>query len=77
MAFPTTFPQVAGFLESQKASSEPRTHSQLIAMMVYTAERAKFSTGEERQNWTELFVDVFRKVHADIVGDGIALTGIC
>ncbi|CAJ0955048.1 unnamed protein product [Ranitomeya imitator] len=77
VVFPKTFPQIAEYLESQKASSEPPTHSQLIAMMVYTAERAKFSSGEERQNWTGLFVDAFRRVHTDIVGDAKALTGIC
>ncbi|XP_018429241.1 PREDICTED: collagen alpha-2(VI) chain isoform X4 [Nanorana parkeri] len=77
IAFPKTIPQVAEFLESQKASSEPPTHSQLVAMMVYTAERAKFSNGNERQKWTGLFIDTFKMVHTDIVGDAEALIGLC
>lgn len=77
IAFPKTIPQVAEFLESQKASSEPPTQSQLIAMMVYTAEKAKFSNGDERQKWTGLFIDTFKMVHADIVGDSEALIGLC
>ncbi|XP_068101355.1 collagen alpha-2(VI) chain isoform X2 [Hyperolius riggenbachi] len=77
IAFPKTFPQVAEFLEVQKANSEPPPHSQLVAMMVYTAERAKFSNGEERQKWTGLFIDTFKMVHTDIVGDTNALIGLC
>ncbi|KAM4698669.1 collagen alpha-2(VI) chain isoform 2-T2 [Rhinophrynus dorsalis] len=77
ITFAKSIPQIAELLESRKASPEPPTYSQLVAMMVYTAERAKFSNGEERQNWTELFVDSFKMVHTDIVGKADSVLGIC
>lgn len=40
-----------------------------IATMVYTAQRAKLSQGTDRQQWTQLFVDSFKYVYGDIMGD--------
>lgn len=40
-----------------------------IATMAYTAQRAKFAQGTDRQQWTELFIDSFKYVYGDIMGD--------
>ncbi|XP_053554875.1 collagen alpha-2(VI) chain isoform X2 [Bombina bombina] len=76
ISFPKSITQITGYLESQKASHAPTTYSQLVAMMVYTAERAKFSSGKEREKWTQLFVDAFKKVYVDITGED-PIKGIC
>lgn len=46
-------------------------------MLVYTAERAKFATGGERQDWMDLFIDAFKLVHRDIVGDPETVLALC
>lgn len=74
-SFPGTAPLIQHLLNTTELGGDPATYSRLVATLVYTAERAKFATGGERLQWTELFVDTFRLVHRDIVGDpGVALT---
>ncbi|KAM4626623.1 collagen alpha-2(VI) chain isoform 2-T2 [Discoglossus pictus] len=77
ISFPKSIPQIAEVLESRQASQEPALYSQLVAMMVYTAERAKFSVGNERQKWTQLFIDSFKRVYVDIDPKADPLNGIC
>lgn len=40
-----------------------------VATMAYTAQRAKLAQGEDRQQWTQLFIDSFKYVYGDIMGD--------
>ncbi|XP_040911906.1 collagen alpha-2(VI) chain-like isoform X2 [Toxotes jaculatrix] len=48
-----------------------------VATMVYTAERAKLAQGVDRQQWTKLFVDSFKYVYGDIMGDPEKAIGLC
>ena len=48
-----------------------------VATMAYTAQRAKMSKGVARQQWTELFIDSFKYVYGDILGDPQRALGLC
>lgn len=48
-----------------------------IATMAYTAQRAKFAQGANRQQWTELFIDSFKYVYGDIMGDPEKALDLC
>lgn len=48
-----------------------------VATMVYTAQRAKLTQGTDRQQWTELFIDSFKYVYGDIVGDTDKALELC
>lgn len=48
-----------------------------IATMAYTAQRAKLAQGEDRQQWTQLFIDSFKYVYGDIIGDPDKALGLC
>jgi len=48
-----------------------------IATMAYTAQRAKLTQGEDRQQWTQLFIDSFKYVYGDIMGDPQKALGLC
>ncbi|TKC39782.1 hypothetical protein EI555_004700 [Monodon monoceros] len=68
-SFPRTIPLIQKLLNATELTQDPAAYSRLVAVLVYTAERAKFATGGERQDWMDLFVDTFKLVHRDIVGD--------
>lgn len=48
-----------------------------IASMAYTAQRAKFAQGTDRQQWTELFIESFKYVYGDIMGDPEKALELC
>ncbi|XP_019112814.1 collagen alpha-2(VI) chain isoform X2 [Larimichthys crocea] len=48
-----------------------------VATMAYTAQRAKLAQGEDRQQWTQLFIDSFKYVYGDIMGDPEKALGLC
>ncbi|XP_037837724.1 collagen alpha-2(VI) chain isoform X2 [Kryptolebias marmoratus] len=48
-----------------------------IATMAYTAQRAKLTEGEDRDQWTKLFIDSFKYVYGDIMGDPEKALGLC
>ncbi|XP_034038759.1 collagen alpha-2(VI) chain isoform X2 [Thalassophryne amazonica] len=48
-----------------------------VATMAYTAQRAKLAQGEDRQQWTQLFIDSFKYVYGDIMGDPEKALKIC
>lgn len=76
-SFPTSIPLIQQLLNATELTGDPAAHSRLVAVLVYTAERAKFATGGERQDWMELFVDTFKLVHRDIVGDPETALALC
>lgn len=76
-SFPGTAPLIQHLLNSTELGGDPATYSRLVATLVYTAERAKFATGGERLHWTELFIDTFKLVHRDIVGDPEVAPTLC
>lgn len=75
--FPKTIPLIQQLLNATEFTQNPSAYSQLVAVMVYTAERAKFSTGVERQDWMQLFIDTFKLVHRDITGDPESALTLC
>ncbi|KAA8587457.1 hypothetical protein FQN60_016319 [Etheostoma spectabile] len=48
-----------------------------IATMAYTAQRAKLAHGADRQQWTQLFINSFKYVYGDIMGDPEKALGLC
>uniref|UniRef100_A0A671YNE0 Collagen type VI alpha 2 chain n=1 Tax=Sparus aurata TaxID=8175 RepID=A0A671YNE0_SPAAU len=48
-----------------------------VATMAYTAQRAKLAQGVDRQQWTQLFIDSFKYVYGDIMGDPEKALGLC
>lgn len=48
-----------------------------VATMAYTAQRAKLAQGEDRMQWTELFINSFKYVYGDIMGDPEKALGLC
>ncbi|XP_061463621.1 collagen alpha-2(VI) chain isoform X2 [Rhineura floridana] len=77
ITFPSTKPMIAQFLNSTREIQDPSMYTQLVATLAYTAEKAKFSTGHERQEWMDLFIDTFKMVHSEIVGDPETVMGLC
>lgn len=75
--FPTTIPLIQQLLNATELTQDPAAYSKLVAVLVYTAERAKFATGGERQDWMELFIDTFKLVHRDIMGDPETALALC
>lgn len=75
--FPKTIPLIQQLLNATELTQDPAAYSRLVAVLVYTAERAKFATGGERQDWMDLFIDTFKLVHRDIVGDPETVLALC
>lgn len=48
-----------------------------VATMAYTAQRAKLAQGVDRQQWTQLFIDSFKYVYGNIMGDPNTVLGLC
>lgn len=48
-----------------------------VATMAYTAQRAKLAQGVDRQQWTQLFIDSFKYVYGDIMGNPEKAIGLC
>ncbi|KAG9349270.1 hypothetical protein JZ751_027713 [Albula glossodonta] len=66
---PSSLVGVSNFLVSLKDVQLPDIHSKAVASLAYTAQRAKFSGGEERQQWTQLFIDSFKVVYEPAVAN--------
>ncbi|XP_053141154.1 collagen alpha-2(VI) chain isoform X2 [Hemicordylus capensis] len=77
ITFPSNKPMIAQFLNSTREIQDPNMYTQLVAILAYTAEKAKFATGHERQEWMDLFIDSFKMVHSEIVGDPDTVIGLC
>lgn len=77
VSFPRTIPLIQQLLNATELTQDPAAYSKLVAVLVYTAERAKFATGNERQDWMDLFIDTFKLVHRDIVGDPETALALC
>ncbi|KAF7243645.1 Collagen alpha-2(VI) chain [Varanus komodoensis] len=77
ITFPSTKPMIAQFLNSTREIQDSNMYTQLVATLAYTAEKAKFATGQERQEWMDLFIDTFKMVHSEIVGDPETVIALC
>ncbi|XP_076880927.1 collagen alpha-2(VI) chain isoform X2 [Brachyhypopomus gauderio] len=74
---PSTVPSVSNLLSFLQEAKHPDTYSRAVATMAYTAQRAKFAIGPEKQQWTNLFIDSFRVVYGDLMGDPNKMLGLC
>uniref|UniRef100_A0A8B9KK47 Collagen, type VI, alpha 2 n=1 Tax=Astyanax mexicanus TaxID=7994 RepID=A0A8B9KK47_ASTMX len=74
---PSTISSISVFLSSLQEPKHPDSYSKAVATMAYTAQRAKFANGPEKQQWTDLFIDSFRFVYGDIMGDPNKVLGLC
>lgn len=70
---PTSLEGVANLLNGLSE----KQHGVGVATMAYTAQRAKLAQGVDRQQWTQLFVDSFKYVYGDIMGDPEKAIGLC
>lgn len=48
-----------------------------VATMAYAAQRAKLARGADRHQWTQMFIDSFKYVYADIMGDPEKAIRLC
>ncbi|XP_067844208.1 collagen alpha-2(VI) chain isoform X2 [Heptranchias perlo] len=71
------FPAIREFIRNMQTTQDPDTYTKLVATMAYTAEKAKFASGEERKNWTDLFIDSFKMIYTDITGNVDKAMGLC
>ncbi|XP_051871480.1 collagen alpha-2(VI) chain isoform X2 [Pristis pectinata] len=62
---------------AMQTAQHPDAYTKLVATMAYTAGMAKFASGEERKNWTELFIDSFKMVYSDLTGNVDKAMGLC
>ncbi|XP_036396563.1 collagen alpha-2(VI) chain-like isoform X2 [Megalops cyprinoides] len=74
---PSSLVGVTNMLSSLKDWQPPDIYDKAVATMAYTAQRAKFAIGDERKQWAELFVDSFKLVYGDIVGDPSKVPLLC
>lgn len=70
---PTSLEGVAGLL-NQLGKEQ---YGVGVATMAYSAQRAKLAKGADRQEWTRLFIDSFKYVYGDILGDPEKAIGLC
>lgn len=74
---PTTVPNVSNLISTLQEVKTPDAYTRAVATMAYTAQRAKFASGSEKQQWTNLFIDSFRVVYGDLLGDPNKALGLC
>ncbi|XP_060797738.1 collagen alpha-2(VI) chain isoform X2 [Neoarius graeffei] len=74
---PTTVSNISNLINSLQEVKTPDAYTTAVATMAYTAQRAKLATGHERQQWTNLFIDSFRVVFGDLLGDPNKALGLC
>ncbi|XP_012987690.1 collagen alpha-2(VI) chain isoform X2 [Esox lucius] len=75
---PSMVPSSVGEVASLLGSLREQPYGVGVATMAYTAQRAKLAQpGPDRQQWTNLFIDSFRLVYGDIMGDPTKALGLC
>ncbi|KAJ8350033.1 hypothetical protein SKAU_G00251630 [Synaphobranchus kaupii] len=74
---PSSLLGVSNMLSSLKDEQLHDIYDKAVASLAYTAQRAKFANGDDRQQWTQLFVDSFKVVYGDLVGDPDRALGLC
>lgn len=75
---PSMVPSSVGGVASLLGSLREQQYGVGVATMAYTAQRAKLAQpGVDRQQWTQLFIDSFKLVYGDIMGDPAKALGLC
>ncbi|XP_036400969.1 collagen alpha-2(VI) chain-like isoform X2 [Megalops cyprinoides] len=74
---PSSVSSVSNFLSSLKDEQLPDNYEKAVATLAYTAQRAKLADKDEKLQWTELFIDAFKVVYGNIMGDPDKALGLC
>lgn len=74
---PSSLLGVTNMLSLLKDEQLPDIYGKALASLAYTAQRAKFASGDDRQQWTQLFVDSFKVVYGNLVEDPNRALGLC
>ncbi|XP_062868868.1 collagen alpha-2(VI) chain isoform X1 [Trichomycterus rosablanca] len=70
-------PDNSDLINTLQEAKHPDAYIRAVATMAYTAQRAKFASGSEKQQWTDMFIDSFKVVYADIMGDPNKVFQLC
>lgn len=74
---PSLVPTTVGGVSSLLSGLSEHQYGVGVATMAYTAQRAKLSQGPDRHQWTQLFIDSFKLVYGDIMGDPEKALKLC
>uniref|UniRef100_A0A8C2H032 Collagen, type VI, alpha 2 n=1 Tax=Cyprinus carpio TaxID=7962 RepID=A0A8C2H032_CYPCA len=74
---PTTVLSVSNLFNNLQEAKHPDTYTKAVATLAYAAQMAKLSSEPDKQRWTELFIDSFRVIYSDMMGDPNKALGFC
>uniref|UniRef100_A0A8C2CBE6 Collagen, type VI, alpha 2 n=1 Tax=Cyprinus carpio TaxID=7962 RepID=A0A8C2CBE6_CYPCA len=68
---------VSNLFNNLQEAKHPDTYTKAVATLAYAAQMAKLSSEPDKQRWTELFIDSFRVIYSDMMGDPNKALGFC
>uniref|UniRef100_A0A8C1Y9U4 Collagen, type VI, alpha 2 n=1 Tax=Cyprinus carpio TaxID=7962 RepID=A0A8C1Y9U4_CYPCA len=68
---------VPNLINNLQEAKHPDTYTKAVATLAYAAQMAKLSSEPDKQRWTELFIDSFRVIYSDMMGDPNKALGFC
>ncbi len=74
---PTTVLSVPNLFNNLQEAKHPDNYTKAVATLAYTAQMAKLSSDPDKQRWTNLFIDSFREIYSDMMGDPNKALGLC
>uniref|UniRef100_A0A8C1QP55 Collagen, type VI, alpha 2 n=1 Tax=Cyprinus carpio TaxID=7962 RepID=A0A8C1QP55_CYPCA len=74
---PTTVLSVSNLFNNLQEAKHPDTYTKAVATLAYAAQMAKLSSEPDKQRWTDLFIDSFRDIYSDMMGDPNKPLGLC
>uniref|UniRef100_A0A672KRB2 Collagen type VI alpha 2 chain n=1 Tax=Sinocyclocheilus grahami TaxID=75366 RepID=A0A672KRB2_SINGR len=74
---PTTVLSVPNLFNNLQEAKHPDTYTKAVATLAYAAQMAKLSSEPDKQRWTDLFIDSFRVIYSDMMGDPNKALGLC
>ncbi|XP_016380696.1 collagen alpha-2(VI) chain-like isoform X5 [Sinocyclocheilus rhinocerous] len=74
---PTTVLSVPNLINNPQEAKHPDTYTKAVATLAYAAQMAKLSSEPDKQRWTDLFIDSFREIYSDMMGDPNKALGLC
>uniref|UniRef100_A0A671S1J4 Collagen alpha-2(VI) chain-like n=1 Tax=Sinocyclocheilus anshuiensis TaxID=1608454 RepID=A0A671S1J4_9TELE len=74
---PTTVLSIPNLINNPQEAKHPDTYSKAVATLAYAAQMAKLSSEPDKQRWTDLFIDSFREIYSDMMGDPNKALGLC
>uniref|UniRef100_A0A8C1L4L6 Collagen, type VI, alpha 2 n=1 Tax=Cyprinus carpio TaxID=7962 RepID=A0A8C1L4L6_CYPCA len=68
---------VSNLFNNLQEAKHPDTYTKAVATLAYAAQMAKLSSEPDKQRWTDLFIDSFRDIYSDMMGDPNKPLGLC